>query len=226
MKTQHLSIPTLLISMFTGMSSLQGALIYSDLVENDGTWTTFFGGFYAASGFNDLDTTAGTQYLIATTTNEQERGFYDAQLGTNTIAAGTYVVTFDLGANSVTSFADRITPIIGLTGNLTSSANINSDDGARLLNTLDASNVTLVSNTTFPTSVGFETWSLTYTVGTGASVIGQELGFWAKFYTGDSPNEQKGYAFDNFSVDFTPIPEPSSALLGLVGGVALLRRRR
>ncbi|MCH7227128.1 hypothetical protein [Haloferula sp. A504] len=177
-----------------------GTVIYSDAVEDNGTWTRIFGGFYPST---NPSPTAGSAYLAATTDNLNQRGFYDAALGTHQVAAGTYVVTFDIGIRSDFAFADRITPIIGLTGNLSSSANINGDDGARLLDTLDAGDVSLVSSTPTPTGEGFETWTLTYTVAPGASVIGQDLGFWAKFYTGDDPATQKGYAFDNFSVDFT-----------------------
>ena len=223
MKISHTSFIPVVISLFTGLSSLQGAVIYSDTVENNGTWTTFFGGFYATG--NGLTPTAGSNYLAATTTAQEQRGFYDANLGTHTVGAGTYVVTFDIGITNSFAFANRITPTIGLTGNLSSSANISNDNGARLLNTLDAGDVSLVSNTTFPTAVGFETWTLTYTVAPGASVIGQNLGFWAKFYTGDSPSAAKGYAFDNFSVNFTAVPEPSAALLGGIGMLCLIRRR-
>jgi hypothetical protein len=214
------SLVALSLSQITG----QAAIIYSDTVENNGIWTTIFGGFYATG--NGLTPTAGSEYLAATTNNQEQRGFYDAQLGTHTVAAGTYVVTFDIGITNSFAFADRITPIIGLTGNLSSSADINNDNGARLLNTLDGSNVSLMSSTPTPATVGFQTWTLTYTVDAGASVIGQDLGFWAKFYTGNNPSAAKGYAFDNFSVDFTAIPEPSSALLGGIGMLYLLRRRR
>lgn len=219
-----LSSTTLVIltALISSYNSVQAATIYTDAVENDGTWTTIFGGFYGTG--SGLTPSAGSTWLAATTNNQQQRGFYDAQLGTHTVAAGTYTVTFDIGINDTFAFADRITPIIGLTGDLSSSANINNDDGARLLNTLDGTNVSLVSSTTFPTATGFETWTLTYTVGAGASVIGQDLGFWAKFYTGDSPDAAKGYAFDNFSVSF--VPEASSAVLCLFGCLALIRRRR
>jgi hypothetical protein len=224
MNASNKTIPAVFILILTGLSSLEGAVIYSDTVENNGTWTTIFGGFYATG--NGLTPTAGSNYLAATTNDQQQRGFYDTNLGTHTVGAGTYIVTFDIGITNSFAFANRVTPIIGLTGNLSSSGNINNDNGARLLNTLDGSNVSLVSSTTFPTTVDFETWTLTYTVASGASVIGQDLGFWAKFYTGDSPNAAKGYAFDNFSVDFTAIPETSSALLGGLGMLCLLRRRR
>lgn len=225
MKIPHISFLPVSLFLLTGLSSLQGAVIYSDTVENNGTWTTIFGGFYGTG--SGLTPTAGSAWLAATTNDAQQRGFYDAKLGTHTVGAGTYVVSFDIGINSTFAFANRITPTIGLTGNLSSSANISNDNGARLLNTLDGSNVSLVSSTPTPTVVGFQTWTLTYTVASGASVIGQDLGFWAKFNTGSSPTgAAKGYAFDNFSVDFTAIPEPAAALLGGIGMLFLLRRRR
>lgn len=217
-------LPALLL-LSTSLTSLQAAVIYSDAVEDNGTWTTIYGGFYpTGAALAGLTPTAGSTYLTAFTSGLLTRGFHDAELGSLVVAEGTYTVTFDIGTNNNFDFADRITPIIGLTGNLSSSANINEDNGTRLLDTLDGTNVNLVSSTTYPSATGWETWTLTYTVDSGASVIGQDLGFWAKFYTGTGTAANEGYAFDNFSVSY--VPEASSALLGLLGTVVLLRRRR
>lgn len=63
-------------------------------------------------------------------------------------------------------------------------------------------------------------------VGTGTFTSAAQYHSVARSFNGPTPN----YYFDNWSVDegaiVTPIPEPSAALLGGLGALLLLRRRR
>ncbi len=219
---------TIKIPLFSSLVFLAGIIqghsevIYTSSVEEpDNTWSFIFNSNNAeyTSGNDDLAPTAGDQYFFSTTTKAQQRGFYDTQLDSLTVQAGTYTVTFDIGTQNNFKFADKSPPLLGLTGNLSAASEVkdgadangdtgvNGDNGASLLDTKDPTNVSVVAFTSPPLDeAGWETWTLTYTVDSNASVIGQDLGFWAKFYSGDESEVPEGYAFDNFSVSFEPEP--------------------
>jgi hypothetical protein len=64
-----------------------------------------------------------------------------------------------------------------------------------------------------------------YVIPEGSPLIGQEF-TWGFDYTRPTNARQFAGVWDAASVDFVAIPEPSAALLGGLGMLALLRRRR
>jgi hypothetical protein len=202
----------------------RAAILVVDNVENDGstTWTTtgvFANPTWTASGGFGLTAQAGSQYhriSAATTTAISGTVRRTGGFGpTFTVAAGTYTLSMFAGEGDATT------------------------GGRRSFTTFDAVLAT-VGGTEFvgktvttpyvdPATPSTADWTQTtvqYVIPEASALIGEQFtwGFnWTK-------TAGSGYMFgwDAVTVDFVPagIPEPSCALLGGLGMLVLLRRRR
>ncbi|RYD48913.1 MAG: hypothetical protein EOP85_02630 [Verrucomicrobiaceae bacterium] len=65
-------------------------------------------------------------------------------------------------------------------------------------------------------------FSFTYTTSASDTFIGQPIGIWFDSINGSGQD----WGYDNVRLSFDPVPEVSSLMAGMMGGVLLLRRRR
>ena len=147
-----------------------------------------------------INKTSGNSDLFADSNNLAGVLFGDDMFNdlSATLEAGTYTLSALVGDRSDTSFGG---------GNLILQA-----DGTTLTPSSESAND--------PSDGGSTTWTDTITIGPGNANIGDPLTVGFTFGGGGQT------LVDDFSLEFTAIPEPASiALLGL-GGLAMLPRRR
>ena len=137
------------------------------------------------------------------------------QVLATTLQANTiYTLTVDVGDRTdLTAQAGAIR-----LGYVSASPTSTNDYGLNLL-------TATVINDTVPVngagaSDGWETWQSTFTTGATPTGLGQQLRIELVSFGGVQT------LWDNVRLDGTAIPEPSTALLGVFGGLLLLRRRR
>lgn len=217
--------------------------------------TIFDGGTdYAiyTGGQNDIDAGNTNNYLGDTTgaANARGAGFADLSTlggdftgGLATLQAGTYTVTAEaLKANggSQRTFAPFISGDVGndnrsaTLGLFTATADpgdFGTTTGA-LAGFFGGDGISFVNSTPIPAQEPSnnddtdtsETWSVTFTVDSTSSLIGQNL------YFGTASNLIQNGGSEHFigdaEVNFVAVPEPSSAALIGLGGLALVLRRR
>ena len=118
-------------------------------------------------------------------------------------AAGTYVLSAKVGYTSIFGPASP-------------------DLSFKYYNTGDSTFYTLTpsdsSTPLIPAANTWVTWTRTYTLTETDAAIG-----WLPQIFGGGSGVS---AFDDFTLDFTPVPEPASGLLLALAGAAMLRRRR
>ncbi len=149
--------------------------------------------------------------------------------------AGTITVTYYLDNTVNAPFRPGIQGLYDASGGLaTTAAGVNAALGA--FNSLSGVTATTVPNP-YPASLDTgtggagapaELFTTTYVIAPGSPAIGMDLaiGFHSAW------NNTGGYIFGSESfandvvIDFVAIPEPAAALLGGIGALALLRRRR
>jgi len=189
-------------------SPSQAVLIFTSDVENDGSWvgnsgwsTNNFPGVQPGGLLNPYPQAGSGAFVV------NGGQFRTADTG-QTVEAGTYLYTARIGNWSNAPFHDQPVAFNIRAGG----TNFNLDP------------YETAATKPAPASGAWETWSVTYEVPAGAPEIGEPLiaVYWAAGATGSTNS-----AFDGpLSVDFTPIPEPSSAVLALAGLAAVGRRRR
>lgn len=81
------------------------------------------------------------------------------------------------------------------------------------------------SITVAPIAEQDEIWTYTYTVAAGDAEIGNDLSLGVSLTTATG-NSRDNFGIDHVVIDFTAVPEPSSAVLALFGALGLIRRRR
>lgn len=221
-KFAHLLLAAAAVATTLAFSSAHAATLVVDNVENNGstTWTTtgtFANPTWTASGGFGLTAQAGSEYFrISASSTGAISGTVRRTGGfgpTFTVAAGTYTLSMFAGEGDSTT------------------------GGRRSFTTLDAVLAT-VGGTEFvgktvttpyvdpatPTTADWTQTTVQYVIPEASALIGEQFtwGFnWTK-------TAGSGYMFgwDAATVDFVAIPEPSAALLGGLGLLALLRRRR
>lgn len=189
------------------MASLpaSAALIVNDPVQSNDGWNVSGNTLHFLGACCGTAPTAGTEYLHIQ--NFGGRVASKTFSGLN-LAAGTYVVTFDMGSFNNQPFS--ILSGIGLTA------------GGGLL---------LASAATVPTPAQGQvlTWTVSYEVTLQHVALGQSLGFSLE---APDTGAERNASFDNLRIDFvaapTPgVPEPGMlAMVGLALAAAAAARRR
>lgn len=191
---------SLLIGLMAA-DDLHAVVIISDPVEDDGSWTVTGNTLHFLGVTAGISPTAGSvlMHLQNFGGREGTKSFTG-----NTVAAGTYMVTFDIGNFNNNPFADFNLALTGLTANGTVMTPTTSD-------------------TTVPPDGGILTWSLTYDIGPADPSIGDTLGF--RISLPDS-GVSKNASFDNLTVSYV-VPELSTTAFLFAGlsGLVLLRHR-
>jgi hypothetical protein len=192
-----------------------------DNVENDGNTSFTFTGLstfptWTPTGTFGLTPQAGSEYFRISTSStgaisgtvRRTGGFGDTFL----VAAGTYLLSMYAGEGDITvnrrSFT-TLQAVLATTGGT------------------EFEGKTVVLPYVDPNSPSTANWTLTtvqYVIPEGSALIGQEF-TWGFNWTKTSGSGFMG-AWDAVSVDFVAVPEPRAALLGGLGMLCLLRRRR
>lgn len=188
--------------------------------------------------FNKFDTSLGTLTSITISTNVTKSGgslFVDNDSGTTATGSISQSVTINLTSGSVTLTDGALSPIgVNITAQTDFAVSLAADDG-------DGAGYT-VGGADFG-GTNFESTSTNETKNVNTSVFGgyQGAGTYvidAKGTQGTDTTAVGGAAFQGtpatasgdvtITYNYTPavIPEPASALLGGIGCLALLRRRR
>lgn len=196
----------LLTSITTAMAQ---EILFQDAVENDGTWTNVWGGFYPTMAedtgkFNSLGPIEGESYWAATTINVTARGLRYTLIG-EMIKPGTYHLEFWVGVTGAQWFATRQGVVSGLSSDADFA--INPNDFSTLLQNVDDS-VILAKRSVNPpneaiTDAGWEKWTITTVVPEGASVVDTELGILVLFAMGTvDSTAQAGAAVDSVKLSY------------------------
>jgi hypothetical protein len=215
---QKLLYPAILLSSSFCFIDAQ-EILFQDAVENDGTWTNVWGGFYPTMSeetgkFNSLGPIEGETYWTATTVNVAARGLRHTLIG-EMIKPGTYHLEFWVGVTGAQWFANRQGPVSGISSDADFA--INPNDFSTLLQNLDDSIILAKRFVTPPnealSDAGWEKWTITTVVPEGASVVDTELGILVVFPTGTvDASVHAGAAVDSMKLsyydDVSLWPEP------------------
>ena len=166
----------------------------------------------AGASYLDRNGTGGFNDLIDPTPDPDDseqmawsngNDFYQLT-GTAIAANTTYTLTVDVGDRTDTTF--QVSEL---------RLGVGASFGSNLLTPTVISNTTPVNDT--GSSDGWQTWTTTFT--TGASPTAGNLRI-------EILNSGVQSLYDNVRLESSPIPEPSTALLGALGSLILLCRRR
>lgn len=176
-------------------------------------------------------TISGTGAITKTGTGTLELTGTNTYSGATTVSAGTLLVTGALG-NTAVSVADDA--ILGGTGTVGGNVSFGGNSFLQIVNIADA--LAITGAVTFGTGFGInnilgldwdslnlnQSYTLLSTTTTFNDTLIENFGIDNKFAVGTGR-----YAyFENGSLSVVVVPEPEAALLGGIGLLALLRRRR
>lgn len=207
-------------------------------VEGDGSWTQQESGFFTIAN-NGLTADAGQMWGISNGGQNRQgiiyKSYSDAVAGSSlpsTIQQGTYVLETRIGSNGLGG--NNWIGIANQTGTNSSfgavagffttvAANATGTKQNMFNEFIDIPGVGYATSAPDPADDAFATWTFTWEVDAGSSVIGSDpnLGFYVKTGNGGG----NGF-WDNSELTFTPVPEPSSALLLSTFGFAIFIRSR
>lgn len=190
-------------------ATTQAALIISDNLEGNGDVSAIMGTIstaWAGWAFN----TAASLYPDSTIVGVApgfSRTFVPA--GTNNVATATYGGTIAEGTYTI-------------------SLQILNPNNGPFLNVqqiIFGGAATVATGTNAAPALGFDSiWTYELVVGSGSSLIGNNLTF--AIDTSGAIAPQENMAVDQVDISFVAVPEPSSAALLGLGGLALILRRR
>ena len=202
---------------------VRAAVIVTDNVENHldytftgyvpadnrkGTGASIVWGLNAQAGSSWAFVTATTTATVGPGTVRQTASFGPSF----TVAAGTYTLSMWAGQGDITVNRSTFTTLVPVLATI---------GGTEFVDK------TVITPYVDPNS-SIATWVqsvVEYVIPEGSPLIGQEF-TWGFDYTRPTNARQFAGVWDAASVDFVAIPEPSAALLGGLGMLALLRRRR
>ncbi|CAA6693095.1 MULTISPECIES: hypothetical protein [unclassified Lentimonas] len=180
----------------------EAATIFESPVEPaEELWSKYHGFRWASETTSGLAPSQGASYIFASTKNHNQRGFYAEGFNDITYKPGIYRITFMLAVSNEFNFSRRLPVAAGFTANLHECESVPKNGDHYLANALDPSvdHAHLIPDLLEPGV--WEQAIYEIRIPENSPLIGQKIGFMAKFYTGDK-GEKTGFAFDQFKLEF------------------------